>query len=574
MNIEKEKIAEAVRKMDELGIAIPQSARGALAELDNPVYKIGVVGRFQVGKSHLVNEAFLNQSLLLKEGAGLCTTAVTTEIKFGTVPKLTVSYKDGRPAKVVQNPQAEDIRAATSSTDPEKRKQMVADIESVTLEWPCEALKDFVVYDTAGIDDPNPDLLRLTTYRTIPQMDAAVMVTGAKALSVSEINFLRKNIFKYGIGRIIVLVSYNPTHDSLSAKGREELLEAIRAQLAEIGHSDISVKMVSYDNETEGVVNDPAAIRRIVQEFAEGAALVNRVSKVKMLLRKAISTHLQDLDFRRSLADKSESEIADIRKKYADIESEMKDARDEMLADFDGTIHAIKQEQSIRFRSQCKEVADRNMKGFEECDDLGEAQEYFRKVQARIVPEIESASVERFEAIRETVSSKLEEYSDRIQTICAKKRIQNTMFTPDIELTGGLCEKLNSSAVTIADYIVTILLLPGGLFMGWCLRFLAGQIPGVKNFTPAAIVKNHMVETVRLSLDAEIENTVESFKNNVGDALAALKTEIFRAVNEDIDNLANKAKRAAEAKTLNGEKVDVQKISNDIIRCGELLAMV
>ena len=118
MENEVRQIAETVRKMKEMGLAVPSEVTDALAAFDNPVYKVGIVGRFQVGKSHLVNEAFLNQSLLLKEGVGLCTTAVTTEVAFGTAPKMTVTYKDGRPAKVVLNPQAEDIRAATSSEAP------------------------------------------------------------------------------------------------------------------------------------------------------------------------------------------------------------------------------------------------------------------------------------------------------------------------------------------------------------------------------------------------------------------------------------------------------------------------
>lgn len=575
MENEVRQIAETIRKMQNTGIAVPAEVTEALAAFDNPVYKVGIVGRFQVGKSHLVNEVFLNQSLLLKEGIGLCTTAVTTEVAFGTVPKLTVTYKDGRPAKVVLNPQAEDIRAATSSEAPEVREKIVAETESVRLEWPCEALRNFTVFDTAGIDDPNPELLRLTTYRTIPQLDAAVMVTGAKALSACELNFLRKNIFQYGIGRIMVLVSYNPQRDSLSEKGRAELLDAIRGQLAEIGRENIPVKMVCYgDADCADIIHEAAAVRNAVQSFAEDVARVNRLAKIKVQLRKILSDRLQDLDFRRSLADKDAEQIAEIRKRYADLASEMKNARDEMLEDFDGTIHAIKQEQAIRFRSACVAVADRYMKGFEGCSDLGDAQEYFGRMQELIVPEIESLAVDRFEDVRTSVSHKLEEYSSRIKSVCGRARLPNQAFTPDIELDGGLCDKINSAAVTVADYLVTMLLLPGGLFISWCLRFLAGRIPGVRRITPSALVKDHFVETIRTSLDAEMEKSVDAFRDNIGDALQALKMEIFKAVNADIDNLTNKAASAAVATPVGANAEDGRRISDEIALCGELLAAV
>lgn len=575
MENEVRQIAETVRKMKEMGLAVPSEVTDALAAFDNPVYKVGVVGRFQVGKSHLVNEAFLNQSILLKEGVGLCTTATTTEIAFGNAPKLTVTYKDGRAPKVVLNPQAEDIRAATSSENPEARARIAAETDSVRLEWPCEALRNFTIFDTAGIDDPNPELLRLTTYRTIPQLDVAVMVVGAKALSAVELNFLRRNVFKYGIGRIMILVSYNPERDSLSEKGRAELMDAIRGQLAEIERENIPVKMACYGGaECEDIIDSAPGVRRAVQEFAENAARSNRIAKVKVLIRKVLSDRLRDLDFRRSLADKDAAQVAEIRKRYADIASEMKNARDEMQDDFDGTIHTIKQEQAIRFRSACMEAANRYMKGFESCDDLGDAQEYFAKMQDLIVPEVESLAVERFEDIRTSVSRKLEEYSSRIQSVCEKTRLPSAGFTPDIELDGGLCDKINSAVVTVADYLVTMLLLPGGIFMSWCLRFLAGRIPGVRRITPSALVKDHFVETVRTSLDAELEKAVDAFRENIGDALQSLKAEIFKAVNADIDDLSQKAASAAGAQGAGKDADDVRGITEEIARCGELLAAV
>ena len=95
MNEQIGKLKNIASKMAELGIAVPETLADSLDGLDNPHCKIAIVGRFQTGKSHLINEAFLNQNLLLKEGVGLCTTAVTTEIVFGESIRIGTSSVSG-----------------------------------------------------------------------------------------------------------------------------------------------------------------------------------------------------------------------------------------------------------------------------------------------------------------------------------------------------------------------------------------------------------------------------------------------------------------------------------------------
>lgn len=146
MNDKVTKLREIVAALRKAGIAVPESVDRSLEDLESPIYKIGVVGRFQTGKSRLVNEAFLGKELLLQEGRGLCTTAVTTEVCYGEIPQLLVNYKDERPTRVVQNPTAEDVREVTSAEDSQARLKLAAEIESVRLELPCDGLKRFSVF--------------------------------------------------------------------------------------------------------------------------------------------------------------------------------------------------------------------------------------------------------------------------------------------------------------------------------------------------------------------------------------------------------------------------------------------
>ena len=163
MENEVRQIAETVRKMKEMGLAVPSEVTDALAAFDNPVYKVGIVGRFQVGKSHLVNEAFLNQNLLLKEGVGLCTTAVTTEVAFGTVPKMTVTYKDGRPAKA-----AKAARPPRGNADSERRAAPREPAEAMNPHYPNKIRKSIYGVYSAQSDESFPGLKLYDTDFLIP----------------------------------------------------------------------------------------------------------------------------------------------------------------------------------------------------------------------------------------------------------------------------------------------------------------------------------------------------------------------------------------------------------------------
>ena len=86
MNASVQKIRNAVETMKKYGFKPSDRLAKELANLENPNYKVAVVGKYQVGKSKLINEVFLRNQLLI-EGEELCTTAVGTEICYGTEKK-------------------------------------------------------------------------------------------------------------------------------------------------------------------------------------------------------------------------------------------------------------------------------------------------------------------------------------------------------------------------------------------------------------------------------------------------------------------------------------------------------
>ena len=68
-------VTSNIEKMRELGIEPDNGVMEAFREIRTPHYKVAFIGKFQVGKSHIINKVFLNDENLLAEGVGLCKTA-------------------------------------------------------------------------------------------------------------------------------------------------------------------------------------------------------------------------------------------------------------------------------------------------------------------------------------------------------------------------------------------------------------------------------------------------------------------------------------------------------------------
>lgn len=549
MNDKVTKLREIVAALRKAGIAVPESVDRSLEDLESPIYKIGVVGRLQTGKSRLVNEAFLGKELLLQEGRGLCTTAVTTEVSYGEIPQLLVNYKDERPTRVVQNPTAEDVREVTSAEGSQTRLKLAAEIESVRLELPCDGLKRFSVFDTPGIDDPDPDILQLTTYKTIPELDVTLMVVGAKALSQAELNFLRLNVFKCGIGDVMVLVSYNPERDCLSESGRAELLEAIHGQLEEVGCGSIPVKMVCYDSSVEDVLCTREAIVKAITDFAEVAAMRNRVSKLSVTVKKIVSDRIRDLSFKLSLAEKDDAELEKIRRELEQLALELESVRLRCEDRLTGILTRIALESSVHFRGACDKIFERFLSDLRETDDVGDVQKKLKSVETEIVPQVADAAVACFDTVRKRVMNEMRSGVDwRLPGICDKCNLPPILFSSEVTVNGGMCAEMSPKLVTIIDYLISMMLLPGGVFMAWALRYSLGMIPYLRKVLPTSLFKLHMEHKIAESISEQSNLLVEAFKSGLDQALHEFSDGVCKALNDEVDARIREVAIAAESK--------------------------
>ena len=112
MSNKQDAIRNAARTVKSHGLPLPAQLDKHISELENPQYRVAVVGEYQVGKSTLINKVFLGDKPLLTEGHGLCTTAVATDIEYGSDPKLEIfewadaAHEKESLVKTVANPSA------------------------------------------------------------------------------------------------------------------------------------------------------------------------------------------------------------------------------------------------------------------------------------------------------------------------------------------------------------------------------------------------------------------------------------------------------------------------------------
>lgn len=568
------KIIRVVEKFRKLNGNLPEEVKCAVAEVNEPGLKLAVVGRFQVGKSHIVNQVFLHQNLLLQEGIGLCTTAVTTEVVFGTQPKLIVKYKNGDPDKEIINPRAEDIKAATSGDCNADRKRLADTIDIVRLEWPEKMLKNFTVYDTPGLDDPDQELLKQTTYRFIPGADVAVMVVEPKSLSSFELDFLRRKVFEEGIGRVMVLISYRPElHLPHIARGN--IVAEIKNQLANIGRANIPVKLVCFDSAVTGdVLNTSEAILKEVTDYVRTVTLQNRLDKLALKLRKALLQALRNAQFRLALADKNTEELADMKQHYAELENSLRSKQNELLTDFEAALLIIKEEELIRLRSRCLSIADFYIRGFNDCIALSDAQQYLDAVGEKFSPIIENAVIDTVNTVRGRITEELRKYDEKLNQSLTTVTVPSFIHTSRIEIDGGFFSGIKSTLVTALDYLMVALLMPGGFLIGCGIRYVLGHIPVLRDLLPANIARGYLVDSVKESLKNELEKMLILFGNNMDGMFAELVQKISDAAKESIVE-QNAAFHAAEDVQKNSiSEQEISELNHKTGCCMKLLAQL
>ena len=374
----QEAIRNAARAVKAHGLSLPAELDKQIAGLENPQYRVAVVGEYQVGKSTLINRVFLGDKPILSEGRGFCNTAVATDVEYGPNAKMEIfDWTDSHQekdilVKTVDNPTEDDVKDATVATAMETRAELAKKRARVRIQVPNDALRGYTVIDTPGLNDPEQELLLNTTWRVIPSSDVALVIFSASKAPKEDddyadrkgdnnrkggvFNLLRKEIMgNNGISRLMVLVSYNPDSD-LDADQRKDVLDAIKTQLAIIGRENIPVEMYCFDPAVEDIWNNVRDLQQLIKKFLDKNALPGREEKVVNLLRSEIEKDLVEIAAklktvgmsdveRAALATKVEAEVARFKEKaeraFERFQSEIKSLDDDMMNEVSLAVEAV-----------------------------------------------------------------------------------------------------------------------------------------------------------------------------------------------------------------------------------------
>ncbi|WP_174589684.1 dynamin family protein [Methanocella conradii] len=172
------------------GEAATQEVDGLLEKLDSDSFNLVVLGQFKRGKTTFIN-ALLGDNVLPTAVVPL--TSIITAIRYGSAPKTTVIYLDGR-SEAIEPSQLGDY--VTERGNPKNARR----VGHVEIEYPSDYLKEGVtIIDTPGIGSTflhNTEV----TYNFLSKVDAAVfMLSVDPPVSEVELKFLedvRKHVKK------------------------------------------------------------------------------------------------------------------------------------------------------------------------------------------------------------------------------------------------------------------------------------------------------------------------------------------------------------------------------------------
>ena len=497
-------VTSKIERMRELGIEPDNGVMDALREIRSPHFKVALVGKFQVGKTRLINKVFLNDENLLAEGVGLCKTAVTVEINHGDTVQF--SYCNGEQIEVVTHPGSESIARVTAATGDDERAVLFNSVDNAVLTFPNELLQNISVYDTPGIDDPNEELLRETTYKLLPAMDMVVMVVAPKALSQTELRFLQKKVFCCGISNFMLVISCKPM-DDCDEEEEEILRNQLRNQLRSVGRTDIPVYFYRENEEGKPLAD---LAERIV-ENARSFTLNNRCSKLYRAMAAQVSSEIAKLNIASSVYGKNQAEL--IRMKSEAIralnvlQQEMNDLQNEFSVRLaqQGTlcVHGVE--------ADIKAAQEKFIERLNNADGLGAAQDMLNNADSVLQQELEDIIVTRMHSFYEAADKLINELKGDV-----KKRWQENLCPVMYrEVDGGRVQNWSSTWITLGDYLLTGWLLPGGFFLSIGLRWILGKIPVVKKLMPANLLKEHMISVAGESLAKQMPLLIAEFAEHI-----------------------------------------------------------
>ena len=529
-----DKILNAVEAIKKTGYALPENLQIEISNLENPKYRVAVVGKFQAGKSTLINHVFLHDKPILLEGSGLCTTSVTTEIGYGPSYRLEVYHwedslkvKDTL-AQAIDNPSQGELKSVTVGED----RAALADTVSVAkLFAPVESLKKFTVLDTPGIDDPDPSILQSTTYRVIPGSDLAILVTDARQLDQVELDLLRKDLIHDGIARIMVLISYRPD-DGKTAETRENIVKTIQAQLADIGKENIPVAMYCFNASLDDILSSVDEISLAVNSFLVNNAQAGREEHVEAHLCSFLNNCLVELAAKTKAADQSAEEKDLFARKAREQQRIAQEKCDNLMRVLRGDFEIIKQNARPFVEKKISSVFVEFTKKLDAAENFPATQKILKNADAALKLELSDAVNECVVKVEQDVRMVLEDKANEIRNIVLA---WNEFLQSELDIGDGFLTKIPNLAIEIANIIVLDYLLPAGWVVAIIGRLIQSKISLIKDIGFGTLLKAIMISQAKKAIEEAQGKTVQDVCEHIDESLNNALQRIRQAISEQYE---------------------------------------
>lgn len=532
----QDELIKLIAAAEQKGVEIREKTRLAYNDIANPANTIAFTGCFQVGKSTLLNRVMFGSDVLLSEGVGVATTAIPTKITYGDKKELIVFYRDAAVAPDVYREDQiteELMRSLSTATGEETRIALASKIKHLQLTLPLESIKNLTFFDTPGVDDPNQELVELTTAELLPQSDLVVLVVDAgTALSQYSKSFLCKSIFQQGMSRVLVLASYNPKYYK-SAEERTMILDTIKAMLAQIGRSYIPVYSYTYDETVDGdILRGPQEIMSCILNFIESNKMQAKIDKTLFYLYSDYVAATEGVRAQLEVCGKSEQQLKELERKIDSAAISLDAEYVNVINHFNSrfgeiTVGAAEELKFELFTSEQSALTLFTQK-FEDCTDLAQVRSRIDSAVSEITPVVQNKLIAISSGVQQKTRDLLHESSETIARAAARVSITGE-FLPAVST--GWAGKINPTLLKVLE-------IGGGFLFGNILYAIAvvviGKVPLLKELLPhnftRHLVLSSVEKTFKESLEAAQQDFMQQLENTSGEVKDGIKeafTEIY-----------------------------------------------
>ena len=391
VNTSVENLTSICKKLDLQEHA--ESLEKVSSRLQNHVFRVGIMGEFKRGKSTVIN-SLLGQEVVPADI--MPCSATLNRIVWDAVPHAQINFK---PDESGRTPRPKDVSVEELSgyvtkltSESEEQASMV---EDAVVYYPCKFCQDGVeIIDTPGLNDD--ERMDKISESVIPMLDAIIMVVvPGSPFGISEANFVRNKIMTSDLSRLIFIVN---KIDTIRPKDRQRCVDGIREKIEKTILEKAASMYGKDSKEYKTAQSKLGGIR--IYSISAADALDGKLEGDDELLNGSGMPEFEEALTKLLTEERGMLELAPT---VNAVVSKIKEADETIVM----RSNAMNMEQE-KFEQMQKEAIEKIKKSREE--KVQKVRE-IKGIAASLYQELQPDVVEAYNAIDETVSQYIENYS-------------------------------------------------------------------------------------------------------------------------------------------------------------------